>query len=172
MAESGVRSHNYFMQTRNQRIISLRKQGLSRPQIAAHLGISENLLGVYIHLLLKKGVIAPITPQESRRRQQWAVNKVDVRAARKMRLDGKSYRAIGVRFGVSGFTVARLIGSTVRVTPMQRRLIRLHRKGLTYLAIAAHVGKPTGTVAVMLSRLVKKGVLPRRRENSLSPAVC
>jgi hypothetical protein len=38
-------------------------------------------------------------------------------------------------------------------------LIRLHRRGLSYDEIAAHFGKPEGTVAVMLCRLVEKGLL-------------
>jgi transposase len=83
-----------------------------------------------------------------------------------MRLAGKSYREIGRHFGVGGSTIARLIGSTVRITPMQRQFIVLHRQGLTYQAIAAQVGKPVGTVSVILSRLVKKGLLPRRSKHA------
>ena len=150
------------MLTRRQQIIALRKQGLSRRQMAAHLGISLDLVHSYIYQLLKNSIIAPIAKRERRRRQQWAAKKVDVRAARRLRKEGKSFKEIGKHFGVSGFTVARVIGSTARVTPIQRRLILLHGKGLTYEAIAARVGKPTGTVSVILARLVKKGLLPKR----------
>jgi transposase len=150
------------MATRTQRITAFRRRGLTRPQIADRLGISENLLGVYLHALLQKGVIAPITPKECRRRQRTASNKVNVRAARQMRLAGKSYRDIGRHYRVSAFTVAKVIGSTLRITQTQRQLISLHRQGLTYQAIAAQVGKPTGTVAVVLARLVRKGLLPKR----------
>lgn len=52
--------------------------------------------------------------------------------------------------------------TTTRVTPLQQQLIRLHGKGLSYNAIAAQVGKPTGTVSVILARLVKRGLLPKR----------
>ena len=126
--------------------------------MAAHLGISLDLVGSYLHQLLRKGIIKLST----RRPPQTAAKKVNVRAALRLRLAGFSYKAIGKRFGVSGFTVTRLIGSTVRVTPLQRQLIGLHSRGLTYNAIAVQVRKPEGTVSVVLARLVRKGLLPRR----------
>jgi len=159
------------MATRTQRIIALRNRRYTRPAIAARLGISENLLGVYLHGLLKKGIIKPIAPKECRRRQRTAASKVNVGAARRMRFDGKTYRNIGRHFGVAGSTISRLLGSTVRVTPMQRRLICLHRQGLTYEAIAARLRKPMGTVSVMLSRLVRKGLLPRRSRCGSSESI-
>ena len=126
--------------------------------MAAHLGISLNLVRSYLYQLLRKGIIEPST----KRPPQTAAQKVNVRAARKMRLDGKSYREIGKHFGVAGSTISKLLGSTVRVTPIQRQLICLHKQGLTYETIAAHLRKPAGTVSVMLSRLVRKGLLPKR----------
>jgi DNA-binding CsgD family transcriptional regulator len=67
---------------------------------------------------------------------------VDVIKARRLRRAGQSYRVIGERFGVSGPTVSKLIGSTVRITPIQRQLMALHRQGLSYDEIAAKVRKP------------------------------
>jgi DNA-binding CsgD family transcriptional regulator len=150
------------MPTRRKQIIALRKKGLSRRQMANHLRISENAVGSFLHQLLKKGVIAPISPQEARRRQRRACNKVDVGEAKRLRRAGKSYKEIARRYGVSGPTVSKAIGKSTRITPLQRQLIRLHSKGLSYNAIAAQLGKPEGTVAVHLARLVKKGLLPRR----------
>jgi len=153
------------MPSTRQGIIALRQKGLTRRQMAARLGVSLDLVGGYLHQLLKKGIIAPIAPEESLRRRWATANKVDVQAAQRMRLAGKSYKEIGQRFGVSGPTISRLIGSTVRVTPIQRRLIHLHSQGLSYDTIAAKMRKPEGTVSVVLARLVKKGLLPARREN-------
>jgi DNA-binding CsgD family transcriptional regulator len=150
------------MPTRSHRIIALRKNGMTRRQIANHLGISENAVGSLLHHLLRKGIIAPIPPHEARRRQQRAVKKVDVEKARRLRRAGESYGKIGRRFGVSGPTIAKVIGTSTRITPLQRKLIRLHRQGLSYNAIAAKLGKPEGTVAVVLARLVRRGLLPRR----------
>jgi len=152
-----------FMPTTRQQIIALRQKELTRRQMAARLGVSLDLVGGYLHQLLKKGIIAPIAPKESRRRRWAAAPKVDVQAARRMRLAGKSYREIGQRFGVSGPTIAKLIGSTVRITPIQRRLIALRLQGLSYRAIAARLKKPEGTVSVVLARLVRRGLLPARR---------
>jgi DNA-binding CsgD family transcriptional regulator len=150
------------MPTRSQRIITLRKNGMTRKQMANRLGISENAVGSFLHQLLRSGVIAPIPPQVARQRQQRAVKKVDVEKARRLRRAGKSYKEIAMRFGVSGPTVSKAIGKSTRITPLQRQLCCLHRQGLTYTAIAARVRKPEGTVAVVLARLVKKGLLPKR----------
>jgi len=150
------------MLTRSQRITALRKQGLSRRKIASRLGISLDLVGSHLHRFLKKGVIPPISPQEARRRQQRAVKKVDVEKARRLRMAGKSYKEIARRFNVSGPTVSKVIGKSTRITPLQQMLMRLHRQGLSYNAIAAQVGKPEGTVAVILARLVRRGLLPKR----------
>jgi transposase len=150
------------MPTTCQQINNLRKQGLSRRQMASRLCISLDLVGSYLHQLLKKGVIMPISPDEAQRRQQRAGKKVDVAEARRLRLVGHSYREIGSRFGVSGPTIAKVIGSTLRITPIQRQLIRLHRREMSYNAIAAKMRKPEGTVAVMVARLVKTGLLPPR----------
>jgi DNA-binding CsgD family transcriptional regulator len=130
--------------------------------MASRLGISLDLVGSYLHQLLKKGVIIPISPNEAQRRQQRAGKKVDVAEARRLRLMGHSYREIGSRYGVSGPTVLKLIGSTVRITPIQRQLMALRRQGLSYDEIAGRTGRPSGTVAVLLARLVKKGLLPAR----------
>jgi DNA-binding NarL/FixJ family response regulator len=150
------------MPTRRQQIIALRKQGLSRRQIAGCLGISLDLVHSYLFHLLKRGIITPISPKEARRRQKRAGNKVDVAEARRLRRAGESYREIGERYGASGPTIRKLIGLPVRITPIQRQLIRLHRRGLSYNAIAAQVRKPEGTVAVMLARLVRRGLLRKR----------
>ena len=153
-----------YMPTRSQTIIALRQKGLTRRQIAARLGISKNLVGVYVHYLLQKNIMEPISLKEADRRRPRKSANVDVAEARCLRQAGISYKEIGKRYGVPGPTISKLIGSTVRITPIQQRLIRLHRQGLSYNAIAAKVGKPEGTVAVLLSRLVKKGLLPPRRE--------
>jgi len=150
------------MLTRTQRIIAFRKKGMTRRQIAVRLGISTNLVGVYIHHLLRRKIIKLISRNEADRRRQRKSAQVDVIKARRLRQAGQSYRVIGERFGVSGPTVSKLIGLTVRITPLQRQLTCLHRRGLTYSAIAAKVRKPEGTVAVVLARLVRKGLLPRR----------
>jgi DNA-binding CsgD family transcriptional regulator len=150
------------MPTQRQQIIALRNKGMTRKQMAIRLGISENAVGSFLHQLLKNGVITPISPQEARRRQQRAVKKVDVDEARRLRRAGWSYNEIAMRYGVSGPTISKLLGSTLRITPLQRQLIRLHSRGLTYNAIAAKVDRPEGTVAVVLARLVRKGLLPPR----------
>jgi transposase len=151
------------MPTLRQRIINLRQQGLSRRQMASRLGISLDLVHSYLFHLLKRGIITPISPKEAQRRQRRAGNKVDVAEARRLRRVGESYREIGERYGVSGPTIRKLIGLPVRITPIQRRLIALHRRGLSYDSIAAKQRKPEGTVAVMLARLVRRGVLSARR---------
>jgi transposase len=87
---------------------------------------------------------------------------IDVAEAKRLRTAGQSYREIGRRYGVSGPTISKLIGSTVRITPIQRQLIHLHCRALSYDSIAARLSKPEGTVAVMLARLVRKGLLPAR----------
>jgi DNA-binding CsgD family transcriptional regulator len=97
------------MPTRTQKIIAFRKKGLSRRQIATQLGISTNLAGVYIHHLLRESIITRISPQEARRRRQGASAQVDVAEARRLRHAGESYRKIGVRFGVSGPTISKLL---------------------------------------------------------------
>jgi transposase len=151
------------MPTPRQQIINLRQQGLSRRQMASRLGIALDLVHSYLFHLLKRGIIKPISPQDARRRRQRVSNKIDVPEARRLRMRGESYREIGQRYGVSGPTISKLIGSTVRITPLQRQLMALHRQGLSYNAIAARVSKPEGTVAVMLARLVRRGLLPARR---------
>jgi transposase len=160
--ESDFSGISTFMPSRRQQIIHLRKQGLSRRQMASRLGISLDLVGSYLHQLLKKGIITPISPKEARRRQHRALKKVDVDEATRLRMAGASYREIGEHFGVSGPTITKVIGSTLRITPLQQRLIRLHLQGLSYHAIAVRVRKPEGTVAVVLARLVRTGLLPAR----------
>jgi transposase len=145
---------------RRQQIIDLRNQGMTRRQIASHLGISKDLVGSYLHQLIREGIVAPISRQQSLIRRKTAANKVDVQAARQMRMDGKSYNEIAKHYGVSGPTIQKMIGSGGRITQIQRRLIDLRLQGLSYAEIAAQVGKPPGTVAVILSRLVKKGLIP------------
>jgi len=157
-------THTYFMPTRTQQIIALRKKGMTRRQIADRLAISKNLVGSYLQFLLRKGTIQPISSQEADRRRPRKSAKVDVAEAKRLRRAGETYKEIGMRYGVSGTTISALIGSTVRVTPVQRELIRLHRKGLSYNAIAAHLEKPEGTVAVHLSRLVKRGLVSPRQK--------
>jgi DNA-binding NarL/FixJ family response regulator len=149
--------------SRTQQIIALRTTGLTRRQIADHLGISKNLAGVYIHHLLRKSIIPPISEQEARQRRPRASAQVDLAEAKRLRTAGESYRVIGRRYGVSGPTISALIGSTVRITPIQRQLMALHRQGLSYNAIAAKLKKSEGTVAVVVARLVRRGLLPPRR---------
>ena len=159
------------MQTNHERrrqIIQLRKKGLTRKQIAAQLGISRELVGGYLHQLLKDGSVVPISFEEGIQRRT-VTHKVNVRLAKAMRLGGHSYNAIGEHFGVSGATIEKLIGRSVRITRIQRELIELRSRGLTYEEIADFTGKPEGTVAVILARLVKKGLIPEgnkgRRQN-------
>lgn len=158
-----------FMLTRTRRIITLRNKGLSRRQIADRLGITENLVGVYLHRLLRKGTIKPISPHEADRRRQRKSAQVNVAKARRLRQAGMSFKEIGERYGVSGPTISKLIGSSARITPIQQQLIHLHRQGLSYDAIAAEMRKPEGTVAVLVSRLVGKGLLPPRQKPLHSP---
>lgn len=146
---------------RRQQIIELRNQGKTRIQIAAQLGISKDLVGAYLHGLLKAGLIEPLSKQESKNRNMRRVTqKVDVREARQMRLDGKSFAEIAKHCGVSTYTLKKVIGQSKRITPLQQQLIELRLQGKTYKEIADHLGRPEGTVAVILSRLVKKGLLP------------
>jgi transposase len=144
---------------RRQQIIHFRKKGMTRREIAAHLGISKDLVGGYLHQLILDGTVLPLSKQEGNKRKT-VKHKVDIVKARQMRLGGKSYREIGECFGVSGTTIENLIGSSVRITPMQRQLIDLRSQGLSYKEIAARIGRPAGTVAVILSRLVRKGLVP------------
>src|SRR5260370_11512852 len=143
---------------RRQQIIDLRNQERTVRQIAEQLGISTNLVSSYIHSLIRKGIIEPISKQESNRRQT-VTHRVDVVAARQMRLDGKSYREIGEHYDVSGPTIKKLIGGSVRITPIQQQVISLRTQGLSYREMPSHLGKTVGTIAVIVSRLVKKGLI-------------
>jgi transposase len=145
---------------RRTQIIALRNQGMTRRQIAAHLGISQDLVGGYLHQLIRDGILPPVSKGESLQRRTVKRRKVDVSTARQMRSQGQSYQKIGEHFGVSAPTIKKLIGPSARITPLQRQLIGLRSQGLSYEQIAAQTGKPAGTVAVILSRLVKKGVIP------------
>ena len=147
---------------RRQEIIGLRNQGMTRQEMADQLGISKNLIGGYLHQLIHEGIIEPYSKKESskrNRRNRRVRANVDVAEAKKMRDAGKSYNEIAEYYGVSGPTIEKLIGSTVRITPIQRQIIDLRSQHLTYGEIAAHLGKPEGTVAVMISRLIKKGLV-------------
>jgi transposase len=145
---------------RRMQIIALRNQGMTRRQIAAELGISMDQVGSYLHQLIRDGIVSPVSKQESYERLRVKRRKVDIPTARQMRSQGQSYEKIAQHFGVSASTIGKLLGPSPRITPLQRQLIDLRSQGLSYEQIAAQTDKPAGTVAVMLSRLVRKGVIP------------
>lgn len=149
-----------------ERIIEFRKQGLTRKQIAEALGINQNTLNKRLKLMFKKGLINHLPKQEVKKRSQKAnsvMNNEEIIQAKILRSEGLSLQEIATKFNVSEGTISNKVGSSRRITPLQQQLIELRLKGLTVDEVANELGKPRGTVGVILARLVKRGLLPSRK---------
>jgi DNA-binding NarL/FixJ family response regulator len=149
----------------HKKIIKLRKEGKTRREIAVELSISRDLVNSYLFKLLQDNKISKISKEEAIQRRRIKRKAVDVPLAKILRAKGWSFTKIGNYFGVSDQVAEMAMGVKIakRVTPLQQQVIKLHQNNLTLKEIADNMGRPVGTISVVVSRLVKKGLLPRRK---------
>jgi DNA-binding CsgD family transcriptional regulator len=161
---------------RRERIRTLRLAGMTLAEIACEVKVSRCRVSQYVMGMIRRGEISAC-PKEEQYRLQARVYKrksetnlkreAKCEAALEMHKQGMTLVKIGEKLGCHATTVSHYLhrkgipGRRVKPTLFWKQLIELRLKGLGYQEIADILGKSLGTVAVTMSRLIEKGLVPR-----------
>lgn len=154
---------------RREKLIELREQGKTRKEIANELKISTDHVNALLGYLIKKRIIKKFSKEEieKRKSKRKPYKIIDISKAIDLRKKGMSFVNIGKILKVSDTLISNRLkpySITKPISDLRLKLMTLRFQGLSYTKIAKELKKPSGTVNVLLNKILKKGLIPSKTE--------